>query len=182
MNRTGGAIVPVFIIAAIGIEGVLSTIASKSSSRYMGSLAAWIVGIALIWTACAQNYQIVFNDFKSQYDYSAWNTSEMGQVVNGFVNSVGYEDTAYVIPYPYWVDTRLVGINAGFPTRDYALQPANILSTRDDPRTKLFIFYYKDDESKTKLAQLYPQGILTLHQADLDGKDFYIYLVPGRSQ
>ena len=46
----------------------------------------------------------------------------------------------------------------------------------------MFIFFYKDDVTKTKLQELYPNGILTLHKADLDGKDFYIYLVPGAAQ
>ena len=46
---------------------------------------------------------------------------QIGQVIRGFADSVGDADDAYVIPYPYWVDTRLVGINAGYPTTDYAL-------------------------------------------------------------
>ena len=182
LNRTGGAIVPVFIIAAIGLEGVLSSIAKKSSSKMAGTVLAGIVGFVLIWTACTQNYAIVFDDFKTQYDYSAWNTIEMGGVVKGFVDSVGYSDTAYVIPYPYWVDTRLVGINAGFPQRDFALAQANLSQTLEETRTQMFIFFYKDDVTKTKLQELYPNGILTLHKADLDGKDFYIYLVPGAAQ
>jgi hypothetical protein len=106
----------------------------------------------------------------------------MGDVVKGFINSVGYEDTAHVIPYPYWVDTRLVAINAGFPRRDYALAQANLGQTVDETRTQMFIFYYKDEGTKSKLKALYPNGILSLHQADQDGKDFYIYLVPGAAQ
>ena len=182
LNRTGGAIIPVFIIAAIGLEGALSTIVRKASSRQTGLVLAGIVGFVLVWTACTQNYTLVFNDFKTQYDYSAWNTTEIGGIVREFVDSVGYEDTAYVIPYPYWVDTRLVGINAGFPQRDYALAQASIPETQAETRTKMFVFFNKDDASKSKLEELYPNGILTLHKTDIEGKDFYIYLVPGAAQ
>ena len=74
-----------------------------------------LLGVILfIWTAVL-NFRLVFKTFDEQFMAGAWNTSEIGKVIRGFAESVGTSETAYVVPFPYWVDTRLVGINAGFP-------------------------------------------------------------------
>ena len=179
LNRTGAAYIPIFILAAIGLEGILGSFKRLYNSP-RAAVAAGVVGVLLIGWSASNNSNLVFTQFDQQFMLGAWNTSQIGQVIRGFADSIGTPDTAYVIPYPYWVDTRLVGINAGYPTKDYALDPNKIATTVNDPRAKLFIF--KDEDAKTQaiLQQLYPAGKLTLHTNPYPGKNFYAFLVPAQ--
>lgn len=177
LNRTGGAIVPVFLIAAIGLEAMLRSIVARMGRQ--GKWAATLVAVLLLAGSMAQNFDLMFNQFHNQFLGGAWNTSQIGHVIRGFADSVGDADSAYVIPYPYWVDTRLVGINAGYPTRDYALNTSLIPETTSNPRTKLFIFNTEDSEALNTLMTYYPQGTLTRYTSPLEGKDFFGFLVPG---
>ena len=87
-----------------------------------------------------------------------------------------------MVPYPHWVDTRLVGIRAGFPERDYALWPDEIYLTLDDPRVKIFLFKPEDTTAVETLRDLYPSGSMQLYHSEIEGKDFYIYFVPPVEQ
>lgn len=177
LNRTGGAIVPVFIIAAIGLESAISSLRARWSGRWGAALSAAIVAVMLLLSA-RQNFDLVFNKYDNQFMAGAWNTSEIGQVIRSFAGSVGSFDSAYVVPYPHWVDTRLVGINAGVPLRDYALWPDQLSLTLNEPRAKLFIVHPEDDPTVELLWDLYPQGILNRYDARIDGKDFLVFFVP----
>jgi Dolichyl-phosphate-mannose-protein mannosyltransferase len=176
LNRAAGAIVPVFLIIAIALDGLMSVLEKRNPSR-RGSYLSWGLAIVLIFIACLANYDLVFNQYQRSYELSAWNTSEMGQVVRDFGQIYGGTQTAYVVPYPYWVDTRLVGMNAGDPTRDYAIPPDKISQTLNDSHPKMFLVNLEDQADLDLLHQLFPQGNLTLYQSRV-GKNFYIYLVP----
>jgi hypothetical protein len=108
----------------------------------------------------------------------AWNTSDMGNIIHAFATSVGTPDSAYVVPFPYWVDTRLVGINACYPLKDYALWPANFKDTLAEPHAKLFLVKYEDQKDLDALITLYPQSTYWQFHANLSGKDFWVLLVP----
>ena len=178
LNRTGGAIVPVFILAAIALEGLISTIRNHWRSS-IGTTVAGIITIALLGFSVSNNVRLVFSDFNQQFMAGAWNTSDMGEVIRGFANSIGSPENAYVVPYPYWVDTRLVGINAGYPQRDYALWPESFNETLvlNDPQ--LFILNTEDRENLEILSDLYPVHTLYRHEDQYDGKDFWLFFVPG---
>lgn len=178
LNRSGGAYIPVFIIAAVALEAVLRTIKERIGPRW-GLATAVLVALLVLPYSASQNANLVFDQFDRQFMAGAWNTTQIGKVVRGFADSVGTADTAYVVPYPYWVDTRLVGINAGFPDRDYALWPNDFEMTLADPRTKMFILKPEDSDSLAKLVSLYPQGTLSRYLSGKEGKDFMIYLIPG---
>jgi hypothetical protein len=66
---------------------------------------AWAAGILLITWSAAQNFDLVFNQYQRNYELSAWNTSEIGQVIRDFSGSLGNSESAFVLAYPYWVDT-----------------------------------------------------------------------------
>jgi hypothetical protein len=173
LNRLSGAIIPVFLIIAVGFEAIISMI-RKISGRTLASLIA----IILITWSFSQNYYLVFNQFNRQFTEGSWNTSDIGNVIRAFADSVGSQETAYVIPYPHWVDTRLVGVNSGFGVKDFALSTENIIDTLSEGRSKLFIINSKDIVSLTKLRSLYPFGIQWEYDASLEGKDFYVFFVP----
>ncbi len=176
LNRASGAIVPVFLIIAIALDGLMSAIERKNPSK-AGSTVSWGLAAVLIFISALGNYELVFNQYQRAYELSSWNTSEMGKIIREFGDMYGSTDTAYVVPYPYWVDTRLVGMNANDPTRDYAIPPDQISATLSDLRPKLFLVNLEDQADLDLLRQLFPQGNLSTHESS-SGKDFYIYMVP----
>jgi len=178
LNRSSAAIVPVFIIAALGLEGILSALLRRTAT-HRGKAAVVVLGLALVLIAAKANYTLVFDRYNHQFMGGAWNTSQIGASIRAFSDTIGSPDTAYVVPYPHWVDTRLVGINAGFPLKDYALWRENIPTTLDEPRAKLFVVKPEDIETQNLLDQLYPQGTWQLKQVTrYEGKNFLLFFVP----
>lgn len=176
LNRTGGAIVPVFIILGLSLEGFLKAI-QQTLGRARGKWTSWAAGVLLLGIILNQNYDLVFKQYYQQYEMSSWNTSELGEVLRTFSETMGSLDTAWVVAFPHWVDTRLVGINAGNPTHDYAISPDQLAVTVDDPRAKLFIINPADQASIDNLKNLYPQGWLKLYPSRVPTKDFWIFVV-----
>ena len=176
LNRASGAIVPVFLIIAISLDGLMSALERRSAPK-TGSTWSWGMATILIFFSAMGNYDLVFNQYQRAYELSSWNTSEMGEVVHDFGAMYGSTETTYVVPYPYWVDTRLVGMIAGDTTRDYAIPPDQIPTTLSDSRPKMFLVYPEDQPSLDLLRQLFPQGNLSTYASHI-GKNFYIYMVP----
>ena len=77
------------------------------------------------------------------------------------------------------MDTRLVGINAGFPSKDYALWPDHFNDTLSIKDAKLFILKAEDTEDLAKLQKLYPEGATSIFKNPREGKDFFIFVVPA---
>jgi len=179
LNRAAGAVVPVFLIVAISLDGLMSAIEKRVPSK-AGFTLSWGLAAILILFSALGNFDLVFNQYQRAYALSSWNTSEMGGVVHDFGAMYGSTETAYVVPFPYWVDTRLVGVNAGDPTRDYAIPPEQISATLSDPRPKMFLVYPEDTPDLDLLRQIFPHGNLSTYKSQV-GKDFYIYMVPPAS-
>lgn len=186
LNRTGGAFIVVFVVAAMGLEGLYQAFRGARSKGLRPALALGTV-IVLLGLSAMQSYDLVFNKFDTQFRAGAWNTSDMGRVMKAFMAEGNSPDNAWVIPYPYWVDTRLVGIQSGLPTKDFAINREDLPNTLSVTGTKLFIIKKGDnpDGSDTDTAtldvlrQLYPSGSLGVFDSPLPGKDFWIYTVPA---
>jgi len=177
LNRMSGAIVPVFLIVAISLDGLMSSL-EKKLDPMRGPRLAWGMAVVLFLLALLQNYNLVFDEYYQVYRQSAWNTSEMGKVIQQFSRSVGSPDTAWVIAYPHWVDTRLVGINAGYPTKDYAIWSDKLAETIGDPRAKLFLVKPDDAQGLQALRSLYPQGVLQEYISQVEYHNFSMFFVP----
>ena len=177
LNRSGGAIIPVFILAAVGLDAIVRAVERRYASGTQRLIPIALTLVLLFFISSA-NYDLVFRQFDRQFMAGAWNTSQIGAVIRGFSESQGNPDTAYVVPYPHWVDTRLVGINAGYPMKDYALWPDQFETTLNEPRAKLFVINPRDEDAVHKLQELYPTGWLYLYDVELEGKDFLLYFVP----
>ncbi|HEY9151534.1 MAG TPA: glycosyltransferase family 39 protein [Anaerolineales bacterium] len=183
LNRAGGAYIPVFIIVALALDSFIAAFGSEKRRK----VVAWILTAVLLFWSAAQNYDLVFNQFDQQYRQSAWNSSEMGAVIQQFGSVYGETDTVWIVPFPYWVDTRLPGVWAGIPNRDFAMFPDHLSDTVQLPGTKLFIVKANlqdptanDQKSLDILKQLYPKGALSLHRSPVAGDDFWIYFVPSQ--
>jgi hypothetical protein len=175
-NRAAGAIIPVFLIAGIALDGLLTALEARRRL-----LLAWGLGLVLLLFAALQNYDLVFRQYQQNYALSSWNTSEIGRAIRAFADTLGDPDSAYVVAYPYWVDTRLVGINAGYATKDYAIAPEQLSDTQANPGPKLFVIFPEDISSLSALQLLYPDGYLKTYPSQAENKDFWLYYVlPGQ--
>jgi len=193
LNRAGGALIPTFLLVAVALDGLLAGIEHRlevagssskdevlNTSPRIGLVLNGILILVLAGWSASQNYNLVFHQYASQYTRGAWNSSELGAVIKLFGQTYGSTDNAWIVPYPYWVDTRLPGIWAGIPNRDFAIWPENFTSTLTVQGSKLFILNVEAVEAKDQLQDLYPQGVWSRYfsKTKLEGKDFMIFFVP----
>ncbi len=177
LNRTAGAIIPVFLLAGIALDSLMGAMETRLGPAW-GPRLAWITAIVLVGWSAQFNYDLTFVEYQRAYELSAWNTSEMGKVMREFAETIGSPDTAWVMGYPYWVDTRLVGINAGQPYRDTVMRVDRLPETLPDPRAKLFLVNPLDEEALAALRAYYPQGSLKEYDSRVETKNFLMYFVP----
>lgn len=174
LYRTGGALIPVFVLAALALDALMQQIQGALHGK-AGSIAAWVLALLLIATNSWQDYTWTFNRYNAQYRLSAQNSSEMGKVVKDFIYATNSPDTVWVMAYPHWVDSRLVAINAGYPGRDYRIDPPQIADTVKDQRPKLFLVHPKDEAGIAALEDAYPQGWFETYPAILPEKNFLVF-------
>ena len=173
LNRSGGAIVPIFIIIGNGFYH-FTKIIQENKEKLISRLIAGTIPITLLTISLFQNYNLVFLKYANHFMENALNTSEIGSVISRFVEKGNSPDNAFVIPYPYWVDTRLVGINAGFPKKDYALWIEDLKTTKDIEGDKLFILIPQDRKALDTLKLLYPEAEEEFYYSKIPGKNFII--------
>jgi 4-amino-4-deoxy-L-arabinose transferase-like glycosyltransferase len=179
LSRAGAAMIPVFLVVALALDGLLTGIRSGMRRR-AGAVLSGIVLLSLAGGAAYQNYDLVFKQFAPMYAESTWNSSEMGDVIKQFKQTYGTTDSVWIVPYPYWVDTRLPAAWAGIPNRDFALWPADLANSLEVSAPKLFMLKVDDTADADTLKQMYPQGVIsTYHSAVNAGKDFFIFFVPA---
>jgi hypothetical protein len=179
LYRTGGAIVPVFLIVALALDGVMSAI--RRRYPVTGARLAWGLAVLLLVLSSVQNYRLVFGDYSSQYRLSAWNSSEMARVVNEYTANTGPIDSVWVMAYPHWVDTRLIGFLTGNPTRNFVIFPEQVETLPDTPTPKLFLIHPEDEISTQLLEAKYPPGIIEQYESEVESKNFLLYYVPQGS-
>lgn len=177
-NRAAGAIVPAFILAGLAFAAIPDWIETHWKGRQTVGISLVFTGLLLL-IASRLNYHLVFKEYQDLFRRSAWNTSEAGAVIQNFAESIGDYETAHVVAYPHWVDTRLVGMNAGQPTRDYAISEEEFANTVSESRPQLFLLHPDDEESLQKLKELYPFARVTEYPNDIEGKNFIILSVPS---
>lgn len=175
LNRSGAAYVIVFVIIAVALDGLFSGL-RRAGWR---TLAAVLVTAFFLWSAMF-NYDLVFKRYAGQFRAGAWNTSDIAAVVTAFELAGNPRENAWVMPYPHWIDTRLVGVWLGDPTYDPVLWPDQVGDTVYQPGNKIFFIKEDDNNSIILLRQIYPQGALSYYRAapDLTGKDFWVFSVP----
>ncbi len=179
LNRTGGAAVVVFVVAAMALDGIYAGLRSSCRAGWQLAVAPAVV-VLLLTISTLQNYALVFDAFSAQFLRSAWNTSDIGRVVRAFVAAGNRPEAVFVVPYPHWVDTRLAGMQSGYPARDFALRRDDLPGTRAVPGNKLFVVKENDQDTLAVLLGLYPRGVAERFVSPLEGKSFWIYSVPGR--
>jgi hypothetical protein len=176
LNRSGGAVVPVFFVCAYGIISTASEIIKRANSQPRKA-AIFIVLFLLILGSVLMNYDLVFNQYADQFLRNAWNSSEIGAQIARFVEAGNNPYNAFVVPYPHWVDTRLVGIHAGYPGKDYALWAVELETTEFIAGQKLFIIKPEDQQTLDTIKSLYPDAQEEIFYSRTPGKDFIMIYV-----
>lgn len=182
-NRLGGALVPVFVIASLAFAAFLQSLYKKATQSAFDrhALPVVLTGLLLL-VILSQNYDLVFKQYARGYSSASWNSSEIGQVIRDYITMMGEPDTAWVVAMPHWLDTRLVGIVAGQPARDYAVFPENIPAVAaSDERPKLYILRADDIQDLQTLQQLYPQHTIKEYHSAYENKNFLMFFAPGPS-
>ena len=181
LNRAGGAYIPVFIIGAMALDGLLTSLGRGK----MRIVLVWLVTGFLLFTSASQNYDLIFNQYINSFRQASWNTSDMGKVTQEFGQTYGHTDTVWVVPFPHWVDTRLPAVWAGIPNRDMAMWRDDLAGTVELTGPKLFMVKANtedpngnDQQSLDVLKTLYPDGVLRMFDSDVPGHDFWIFIVP----
>ncbi len=180
-NRAGAAIIPAFSLAGLTLAA-LPQWGERVWRRRIGRGLATAAAIGLLLLAARNNYNLVFVEHDDLYRRSAWNTSDMGRVVRGFVDMFGTIETAHLVGYPHWADSRLVSIHAGFPTHDIAIMPEWLDQLAGETRPQLFLVNTQDQATIDRLRGLFPDGRLSTIDSPYEGKDFFIYFVPAQRE
>jgi len=181
LNRSGGAYIIAFLIGAMALDGLLTSFGRGK----MRSVLAWSLAGILFLVSASQNYGLVFDTYAGSFKQGSWNSSDMGAVISQFEKDYGRTDTVWIVPYPYWVDTRLPAVWAGIPNRDMAMWRENLPTTLEFMGPKMFIVRANmedpagnDMETLDVLKALYPNGQQRLFDSEVPGHDFWIYFVP----
>ena len=177
LNRTAGAVVPVFVVIGLALESSLRVLWERLQGR-IGRAVVVLIAIALVICSGLNNYDLVFNQYYNIYRASSWNTSEIGHLASLFIDSLGSAETTYVVGYPHWVDSRLVAINAGCAGLDFAILPDQIPQISDDPNPKMFFLNVNDSDNMQILLELFPKGVLWQYDSEVENKDFMVFFVP----
>lgn len=179
-NRAAGAMVPVFALAGLALA-MLPKWAAKVWDSRTAEFGITVATLGLFIVSASANYRLVFFEFSEQHLNTEWNTSDAGHVIRAFAESIGDYDTAYVVGYPYWMDTRLVGMYAGQPTKDYAIWPPEFESLLEEHRAQLLIVNPEDLVALERLRELFPSGTVSRWTSEIEGKDFLIFFIPPRT-
>ncbi|MCU0489108.1 MAG: glycosyltransferase family 39 protein [Anaerolineales bacterium] len=181
LYRTGGAIIPIFLLIALALDGLMRALENGLAGLGMvhrRGVVSWGLALFLFCISAFQCYDLVFNQYRTLYQLSAWNTSEMGTVIRNFTGTIGPVENVWLMGYPYWVDARLVGINAGYPLRNFAVFPAEVSQLPENSQAKLFLLNSEDHVAFEALQKRFPQGSLTSYRSETPGKDFDLFYVP----
>ncbi|QYK50852.1 MAG: glycosyltransferase family 39 protein [Anaerolineales bacterium] len=176
MNRASAAWIPAFLLCALALDAVLHSIRTRLRGG-LGLRLAQALGIGVLGLVALLNYGLFFGEYTRNYTANSWNSREMGQVIADYANSFGTLESAWVVGYPHWVDTRLVAMEAGKPGHDYAVWPEQLANTANVPAPRLYLLKPEDTLAASTLQQLFPQGVLTTFTSQTPTRDFLMYLV-----
>lgn len=176
INRSGGAYVIVFVLIALALDGIYAQFRASGWRKLAFGLLAGL----LLWSG-AQNYDLVFNQYAAQIRYSNWNYSDLARVIEAFTEAGNPLGNARIVPFPYWVDTRVIPVMLGHPEADLSVWPEAIPATVNLPGNKIFLVSENDQAALNILRQSYPAGQLSLFTQPLGNKNFWVFSVPAQN-
>jgi hypothetical protein len=179
LARAIAAVPVVFLLPALTLVlmvDFLRGLIPGGSGRWVA--AAFVA--ALVAVASAQDFDLTLRQYPDTYRLNSENASELGVFMREFSASIGRPEDAYLIPYPYWVDDRIMNISAGFPINSqHYLFPENIPAFTFSGRPTLFLLLATDVDSLEALKQRFPDGYYATVSSSFPNHDFIYFIVPG---
>jgi hypothetical protein len=165
--RTGGALPMLMIVCALVPANLLFNAQfTPILQRPLWRFSATGVTILLCAAIAVVNYQRVFIDYPKQYCPQAQNASDIAHEMENWVAQGNSRSNAWIVGYPYWVDTRAVGIFIGdiyFPNTVGASVGLPDVSQVDlGGQPGWFVLNEEDAESLQSLKRKYPNGQVKL--------------------
>jgi len=174
ISRALGAAVPVFLIAGRGFAFAIDRIwASQTESHWVKQAGIVVIFSLLI---IIRNFGLINTTYVNNYEASAWNASDMAEVIRNYDTGQARNSQAYIIGFPHWVDARSVAISLNRPYTNLSILPQELSSTVDLQTAKIFLLHITDTESLGQLQSLYPGGVATIYQSVQPEKNFIIYI------
>jgi len=139
----------------------------------------WLLLIAIGLGTARVNYTRYFVVYANQYRANTANAEEIGKAMKGFVACCGAMENVYHVAWPYWVDTRNIGIAAGdIKWRNALHDDESVRATAENPGAKLYILHPDDQGHALLLQELFPLGTLRRFASVVPGHDFCLFIVP----
>jgi hypothetical protein len=179
LARAIAAVPVVFLLPAFGL--ILLT--DYLRGLVPGRNGVWVgLGLAslLIVLGASQDFDLTLRQYPATYRLNSENASELGLFMKNFVATIGRPEDTYFIPYPYWVDDRIVNIEAGFPIDSvHYVFPENIPDFEFSGRPTLFLLLATDVDSLEALRQRFPDGYYATVASAFPNHDYIFFIVPG---
>jgi hypothetical protein len=139
------------------------------------------VGGALL-LATQQNFVRYFHDYDQQYRSFVPNVHEIVNHIQRMEVQGVTPNQTYILAYPYWLDGRNLGLALGDVTwqATHDLTEDHALPTQQNGQPLLFVLHPEDTTRRAELETQFPNGNYQLVRATLPGRDFAMFLVPGR--
>ncbi|HXF70835.1 MAG TPA: glycosyltransferase family 39 protein [Thermoflexus sp.] len=158
--RAAGALPTVLAFAAL-----VPALWTEGWSRIGASGRRWIgLGMAALMavTLIRLNADRIFQEYARIYCQIALNASDAAEILRGFYAGGGPEANAFYVAYPYWFDSRLIGMWLGDLDWPYTVWyedlPQAVEAHRRLPGPKLYLVHPEDQGSLAVLQAAYPQG------------------------
>ncbi|MCS7251070.1 MAG: hypothetical protein RMK32_03805 [Anaerolineae bacterium] len=156
--RAAGALPAVLPFAAL----IPTLWTARWGSPYFMQWVKWGTGvmlaIALVWV----NADRIFREYAANYCRSVLNTSEAAEILRGFYMAGGPETNAFYVAYPYWFDSRLIGMWLGNIDWPYTIWHENLSQALETHRSltgpRLYLVHPQDHASLVTLQAAYPAG------------------------
>jgi hypothetical protein len=179
LARAIAAVPVVYLMPALTLVLVIDFLRGLVPGR-VGMWFATAMAAALIAAGAVQDFDLTQRQYPETYRQNVENASELGAFMRNFVNSIGTPEDVYLIPYPYWVDDRIMNIAAGFPINSkHYLFPDQIAGFEYSGRPTLFLLLAEDKDSLEALKQKFPNGYFATVISAYPNHDFIYFVVPG---
>jgi hypothetical protein len=179
LARAIAAVPVVFLMPAFALVLALDFLRGMIPGKRGIWTGAVFAGL-LIAAGAIQDFDLTHRQYPETFRTNSENASELGLFMRKFVDTIGTPDDVYLIPYPYWVDDRIMNISAGFPIESvHYLFPDQIEGFAFSGRPTLFLLLAADVDTLEILKLKYPDGYYATIGSSYPGHDFIYFIVLG---
>ncbi len=160
--RAAGALPTVLALAALPP----SLWVFRQGRENWAAAAARLVGAAVLaFILLRTNADRIFVAYAEAYCQRALNAAEAAELISGFYRLTGSQRDAFYVAYPYWFDSRLIGMWLGNLDWPHTVLSEELPGVLPDhlrrPGPKLYLIHPQDRLSLLTLQSAYPRGVPT---------------------